>query len=190
MEREREIGQIGWVRIGSLIVQVQPMSYRQRKRCLSAAQRDQQVLIVHHVAHVRLLLQFGRLRFQVVRLLRSCKSKQTRTTLVKSTPIHIHNSSTLTSSHRLVALRPPPSRMDRIATHRVRPIHAVQLKVQAARVAHHFAAQIAPPDRCRQSAAVRARHVLRLLLLVVVRLLLVAGRRRRRRRRTIVRRRL
>lgn len=75
---------------------------------------------------------------------------------------------TLTSAHRLVALGPPSARVNRVATHRVRPIDAVQLKVQAARVADHLAAQIAAPDRRRQGAAVRAGHVLGLLLLLLL----------------------
>lgn len=45
----------------------------------------------------------------------------------------------------------------------MRPIHTVQLEIQTARVADHFAAQIASPNRRRQRSAIRARHVLRIL---------------------------
>lgn len=77
----------------------------------------------------------------------------------------------LTSSHRFVAFGPSPSRMNRIATHRMGPIDAVQFKVQTACIANHFTAQISPPNRCRQGAAIRAWHVPGLLLLSTVRII-------------------
>lgn len=64
--------------------------------------------------------------------------------------------------------------MDRVASHRVRPIDAVQLEVEPASVAHHLALHVAPPDCRRGGAAVGARHILRRRC---ARVLVVVGRR-------------
>lgn len=51
------------------------------------------------------------------------------------------------------------ARVDGVAAHGGGARHAVQLEVQAARVAHHLAARVAPPDGRRVRAAVAAREL-------------------------------
>lgn len=74
----------------------------------------------------------------------------------------------LTSSVRLIALWTTSTSVDCVATHRVRSVDAVELEVQAARVAHHLAAQVATPDRRRCRSAIGARQVLLRTLLIIV----------------------
>jgi hypothetical protein len=74
----------------------------------------------------------------------------------------------LTSSARLVALGPSSPRVYRVPSHRVRPIDAVQLKVQPTGVAHHFSAHISSPNRCRRCATIGAGHVLLRAIRVLV----------------------
>lgn len=58
--------------------------------------------------------------------------------------------------------------MDGVATHRVGAIDTVQFEVQAARIAHHLASQVATPDRsCGRSAVGTGEILLRALLVVV-----------------------
>lgn len=64
--------------------------------------------------------------------------------------------------------------MDRVPAHRMRSIDSVQFEVQSASVAHHFAAQISPPDGSGQCSAVRTRHILIRLLAIGQRLLFSA----------------
>lgn len=58
--------------------------------------------------------------------------------------------------------------MDCVATHRVRSVDAMKLEVQAACVAHHLAAQVTTPDRCRGRSAIGARQILLRALLIIV----------------------
>lgn len=96
-----------------------------------------------------------------------------------------------TSSTGFVTLWSSPSCVNRVASHRVRTIHAVQLEVQTACIADHFAAQISAPYCRREGATVGARHVFlslyadaflwlwraaALLLLGIGPVLLIAGR--------------
>lgn len=62
--------------------------------------------------------------------------------------------------------------MNGVASHRMRPIDAVQFEVQTACVAHHFAAYIATPNGCGECAAIGAGHIflIRTLVIIVVRL--------------------
>lgn len=53
-----------------------------------------------------------------------------------------------------VVPRTTTTRVDSVAAHGGRARHAVQLVIQAASVAHHFAARVAPPDSSRVRAAV------------------------------------
>lgn len=59
----------------------------------------------------------------------------------------------------LLGLRSSTSRVYRVPAHRMRPVHAVQLEVQAARVAHHLPLHVPPPYRRRLSATVRTGEI-------------------------------
>jgi hypothetical protein len=74
----------------------------------------------------------------------------------------------LTSSVRLVTLWATSTSMNRVTAHRVWSIDAMQLKVQAARVAHHFPTQVTTPNGRRSRAAVGAGQIFLRALLVVV----------------------
>lgn len=50
--------------------------------------------------------------------------------------------------------------MNRVPAHGVRPIHAVQLKVQPTGIAHHLAAHIPPPNCRRCRPTIRTGHIL------------------------------